>query len=100
MIQIYSNLDIINENFKETKIILDSDSTYNILVEYLSNGDLLNLIVAFDDSNTCIIQSLSFLKNVIEPGTIYYETSKSNDVIRVRINAFYISSMFFIMKNK
>ncbi|BFD48257.1 MAG: hypothetical protein DMENIID0003_13310 [Wolbachia endosymbiont of Sergentomyia squamirostris] len=83
-IQFYTKLDVADQDAKEKKIILDHDSTYNI-TEYLSNDNLLNFIVAFDDSNKRTFQSLSSLNNLVEPGTRLYETSISNDTKRARL---------------
>lgn len=83
-IQFYTKLDMADQNVKEKKIILDHDSTYNIS-GYLSNDDLLNFIVAFDDSSKLTIQSFSYLNNVVEPGTRLCETSISKNTKSVRL---------------
>ncbi|MDR1139080.1 MAG: ankyrin repeat domain-containing protein [Rickettsiales bacterium] len=83
-VQVYTKLDILNQDIKGKKVILDSDSTCNI-IEYLSNDDLLNLIAAFNDSDKCAIRSLSSLNNLVEPNTRLHEASTSNYAKRARL---------------
>lgn len=83
-VQVYTKLSMLNQDIKEKKVILDYDSTYNV-VKYLSNDDLLNLIAAFNDPDKCAIQSLSSLDNLVEPNTSLYEASTSNYAKRARL---------------
>ncbi|KAF5293373.1 hypothetical protein FQA39_LY02858 [Lamprigera yunnana] len=73
-IPFYTKLDVADQDIKGKKIILDYYSTYNI-TDYLSNDDLLNVILVFGDSHKFTFQPLSSLNNLVEPGTGLDETS-------------------------
>ncbi|XP_058835799.1 ankyrin repeat, PH and SEC7 domain containing protein secG-like [Topomyia yanbarensis] len=57
-IQIYTKVDIVNQDIQIRRIALDHDSTYNI-TKYLFNHSLLNLIKAFDNPYIPPIESFS-----------------------------------------
>ncbi|KAK0167966.1 hypothetical protein PV327_001812 [Microctonus hyperodae] len=77
-IQIYVGIDMLNSDDKKDKVILDPDSSYNT-ADYLSNNDLKNLIIAFDQSQ------LDSLNNTREKSIQFDRASTSYDHIDKRI---------------